>query len=268
MDTLTVSRDSLRSYSPSIQITYLTAKRLIAYAQQDYCTAASILREEASVQEDGTKHYRTNDVFQYAYLGLYYSLCGDSTSAISSLMSGSAIALTEEDEARDPNQARLDRAYGEYFRLTKRLDSSLSRFSRAIAHYEQHPKSRRYELGGAFAGYGRVLCEVGRYEDACEYLQRAKELGTSSVSGFISFTPFMYQYAKALSFAGRYDQAEDEYLNAIRWQVKHIGEYHPSIEPHLEELISVSRKLDHTEIVKNATRYLSELRKRKKRSAK
>lgn len=262
MDTLQVDPDSLSQYSPSIRLTVMMARRMMAFVRQDYCKAATIIAEERDVN---TAMSIESKIFSFAFQGYYYALCGDSVEAKNTLALGDSVQRSIESDAKAPNQARLDRAYGEYFRLVKNFDSSSARFSRAIALFERHSKTQDYELGGSLAGYGRVLFDMGRYSEARENLQRGKSLGTSFARGIVSFMPYMFSYAKSLWLTGDLSQAEDEYIEGIRTAINLYGDYHPSLVPHLEDLLIVTRKLGHTTTTKDVAGYLKELKRRGKR---
>ena len=261
MDTLQVDPDSLSQYSPSIRLTVMMARRMMAFVRQDYCKAATIIAEERDVN---TAMSTESKIFSYAFQGYYYALCGDSVEAKNTLAQGDAVQRSIESDAKTPNQARLDRAYGEYFRLRKNYDSANSRFSRAIALNEIHSMAQEYELGGSLAGYGRVLFELGRYNEAIDAFQRARDLGTSFARGVASFLPYMFPYAKSLWLTGDLSRAEEEYIAAIRATIDLYGNYHPSLARHLEDLLVITRKLGHTSTTKDVAAYLKELKRRSK----
>lgn len=264
MDTLRIDPDSLSLYSPSTRIALMAARRMVAFVRQDYCTAATMIAEEREANKTmGTE----SKIFSYAFQGYYYALCGDSVKAKNALALGDTIERLNESDIKAPNQARLDRAYGEYFRLRKNFDSASARFSRAIALFERHSKTQDYELGGSLAGYGRVLFELGRYNEAIDVFQRARDLGTSFARGVAAFLPYMFPYAKSLWLSGDLVRAEDEYIAAIRATIDLYGDYHPSLAHHLEDLLVITRKLGHTSTTKDVAAYLKELKRRSKRES-
>jgi tetratricopeptide (TPR) repeat protein len=243
-----------------IRLQILLAERLIAFVEQEYCKADSVLEQESIIHRSNERASATALVFNLSYRALYKSQCADTSAAQTLLLMADSVKCTARDDSAQPNQAIRDRAYGEYYRSIGNLDSAYARLSRAVTLFSSHPKTRYFQLGGALAGYGRVLVELGRYSEAIPHLLRAREISPSAVRSPVAFVPYVYHYAKALVETGDIKAGYDQYLIGLKWQIGKAGDYHRSLERPLKELRAVAATLGKTRELSEIDSYLKRIR--------